>query len=72
MLEWYGMLKTHPISTPILPNQHLTKLSSPEVNIKMYQCAIGALMYPMLTTHSNIAYTIVALSWHAANLGPEH
>lgn len=55
MLEQYGMLGTCPISTPILPNQHLAKLSSPKVDIKTYQCAMGVLMYPMLATCPDIA-----------------
>jgi len=72
MLERYGMLDAHPIFTPVLPNQHLTKLSSPEVDVKTYQCAMGALMYPMLATCPDIAYTIAALSQHAANPSSEH
>jgi hypothetical protein len=49
-LKCYGMSNSRPISTPALPNKHLIKLSSPEVNAKSYQHALSSLMYPMLGT----------------------
>jgi len=53
-------------------NKHLTKLTSPETNIKSYQCALGAIMYPMLGTCLDLTYAIGALGRHAANPGEEH
>jgi reverse transcriptase-like protein len=38
------------ISTPALANEHMTKLTSPEVDPKGYQQAIGMLMYLMIAT----------------------
>jgi len=64
------MSNSHPISTPALPNEHLVKLSSPEVDDKSYQCS--SLMYPMLGTRPDLGYTIAALGHHAANPGPDH
>jgi hypothetical protein len=61
-----------PISTPALTNEHLTKLQSPTVDIKSYQRALGALMYPMLGTRPDLAYTVGALGRHAATPGEEH
>jgi hypothetical protein len=61
-----------PISTPVLANEHLAKLPSPKINIKSYQSALGALMYPMLGTRPDIAYAIAALGHYATNPGPEH
>ena len=72
ILERFGKTDVCPISTPALTNKHLTKLTSPEVNIKSYQSALSALMYPMLRTHPNLTYAIGALSRHTANPGEEH
>jgi hypothetical protein len=72
ILERYRMSNSRPISTPALPNERLIKLSSPEVDAKSYQRALGSLMYPMLGTCPDLGYTIAALSRHAANPGPDH
>jgi hypothetical protein len=72
ILEHYRMSNSHPISTPALPNEHLVKLTFPEVNAKAYQCALDSLIYPMLETHPDLGYTIAALSCHATNPGPDH
>ena len=61
-----------PISTPTLANEHLIKLDSPEINVKSYQCAVSALIYPMLRTRPDLAYTVGTLGQHATNLGPDH
>jgi hypothetical protein len=77
-LECYGMSNSHPISTPALPNKHLVKLSSPEVDAKSYQHTLSSLMYPMLGTQPDLGYAIAALgrhtalSHHATNPGPDH
>jgi len=68
----YGMSEARPISTPALANKHLLKLSSPKVDTKSYQCALGSLIYPMLGTHPDLSYAIAALSRHTANPGPDH
>jgi hypothetical protein len=71
-LECYGMSNSHPISTLALPNKHLVKLSSPKVDTKSYQHALGSLMYPMLGTRPDLSYTIATLGCHATNLSPDH
>jgi hypothetical protein len=54
VLEHYGMINTRPISTPTLANERLVKLPSPEINTKVYQCALGSLIYPMLGTRLDL------------------
>ena len=61
ILERFGKLDICPISTLTLANEHLTKLNAPEIDVKSYQSAIGALMYPMLRTRPDLAYTVAAL-----------
>jgi hypothetical protein len=72
ILGRFGMSDMHPISTPTLANKHLIKLTSAEIDIKAYQSAIGALMYPMLGTCPDLAYTVAALGRHSATPGADH
>ena len=72
VLERFDMADLHPISTPSLANQHLVHLPSPEVDAKHFQSALGTLMYLMLGTHPDIAYTVTTLRCHTANPGTEH
>jgi transposase InsO family protein len=71
-LERFGKSDIRPISTPTLANEHLIKIPSPEIDVKSYQSAIGALMYPMLGTRPDLAYTVAALGRHSASPGEEH
>ena len=66
------MMNAHPISTPALANERLIKLSSPEIDAKADQRALGSLMYPMLGTRPDLGYAIATLGRHAANPGPDH
>ena len=61
VLEHFGKLGICPISTPMLANEHLIKISSPKIDIQPYQRAVSALMYLMLRTHLDLAYTVTAL-----------
>jgi hypothetical protein len=72
ILERFGKSDVRPISTPVLANEHLIKLSSPEVDVKSYQRALGTIMYPMLGTRPDLAYAVGALGRHAANPGEDH
>jgi hypothetical protein len=60
-LEHYGMQNACPISSPALANKHLLKLTSPAIDAKVYQRALGSLMYPMLATWPDLAYAVAAL-----------
>jgi len=72
VLERFDKANVRPISTPSLPNHHLVRLPSPEVDTKHFQRALGALMYLMLGTCPDIAYSVAALGRHTANPGIEH
>jgi len=72
ILQCFNKSDLCPISTPALANEHLTKLPFPKINTTLYQCTLGALMYPMLGTRPDIAYAIAALGHHAASPGPKH
>ena len=64
VLECFDKANVCPISTPSLPNHHLVCLPSPEIDVKHFQQALGALIYLMLGTHPNITYTVAALGHH--------
>jgi reverse transcriptase-like protein len=53
-LERFGKGNVYPISTPALINKHLKKLTIPEIDIKSYQSAVGALMYSGLQKCCNV------------------
>jgi hypothetical protein len=72
ILGRFRMLDARPISTPTLANEHLIKLTSAKIDIKAYQSAIGTLMYPMLGTCPDLAYTVAALGRHSATPGADH
>jgi hypothetical protein len=72
ILGRFRMSDMRPISTPTLANKHLIKLTSAEIDIKAYQSAIGMLMYPMLGTRPDLAYTVAALGRHSATPGADH
>ncbi|CAL1698123.1 unnamed protein product [Somion occarium] len=66
------MADCRPVSTPMAQNQKLTKLAEPEIDAQEYQRALGSLMYAMLGTRPDIAYSVGILSQHAAKPGEEH
>jgi reverse transcriptase-like protein len=72
ILEWFKKTGLHPISTPALANEHMTKLTSPEVDPKGYQQAIGALMYLMIATWPDLAYVVGMLGCHTTTPREEH
>ena len=59
------MTNGRPVSTPIDPNVKLVKLAEAKSDVKEYQSALGALMYAMLATRPDIAFTVGTLSKHA-------
>jgi len=56
----------------MVANQQLPMLTEAEVNITDYQRCIGSLMYLMICTHSDIAYSVGVLSQHIACPGKTH
>jgi reverse transcriptase-like protein len=72
VLERFRKTNIRPISTPMLTNEQLKKLTSPEINMQLYQSVIGTLMYPMLGMCPDLAFTVAALGQHAANPGGDY
>ena len=72
VLERFEKTGLHPISTLVLANEHLTRLTSPEVDPTTYQQAVGMLMYLMIATRPDLAYVVGTLGHHTANPGEEH
>ncbi|KIM60717.1 hypothetical protein SCLCIDRAFT_72313, partial [Scleroderma citrinum Foug A] len=72
IIDRFGLKDGQSVSTPLETNAKLTKIDMPEVNAKMYQSALGGLMYAMLETHPDLAYAVGALSKHAACPGQMH
>lgn len=72
ILKSHDMANCRPISTPMAANIKLVKVDIPEVDEKVYQSALGSLMYVMLGTHPDLAFAVGALSKHAACPGKEH
>jgi hypothetical protein len=74
VLERFGMTECKPISTPM---EVKTKLQKHEgqaglEEVREYQRLVGSLMYLMVGTRPDIAFTVGALSRHLSNPGPEH
>jgi hypothetical protein len=72
ILAGFGFTNSRPISTPIASNFKLPRLDAPAVNVRDYQSRIGSIMYAMLGTCPDIAYSVGALSQYSANPGKEH
>ena len=60
------------IKTPMEPNLKLVRLEAPEIDAKLYQSGLGALMYAMLATRPDLAFAVGTLSKHAAMPGEAH
>ena len=76
VLERYGMADCKPVATPLEHNIKLAKtdcsvLSTPSQRLQ-YQSAIGAVMYAMLGTRTDIAFSVCALSRFSSNPGQVH
>jgi hypothetical protein len=64
------------VSTPIEPNLQLVALddnynATPTERLD-YQRAIESIMYAMLGTRLDLAFTVSTLSKYCINLGPQH
>ena len=72
VLERLGKADCRPMVTPVLAGEHLAKVSAPEVDVKSYQSAVGALMYSMLGTRPDLTFAVGSLGRHSARPGVEH
>jgi hypothetical protein len=79
LLEEFGMSDCNSVSTPLQPNQKLTKKMSPQTpeereameNIP-YRKAVGRLMYLAIATRGDIAYAIGVLARFSEDPGMQH
>jgi len=72
ILEWHGMADCKLAKTPMVANLQLPMLIEAEINITEYQRCIGSLMYLMICTCPDIAYSVGVLSHHVACPGKTH
>jgi len=72
ILKCVEMDSSRPVITPMDPNVKLIKVQEAEVDIRTYQSALGALMYAMLTTCPDLAYSVGILRKHASAPGETH
>jgi len=76
ILERHGMTDSTRISTPA--DRHVRLLKSlveqqaDANNQQQYQSAVGSLMYSMVGSRPDIAFTVSAGSQHSTNPGPSH
>ena len=72
IIDCFGVKDGQSVSTPLETNAKLVKIDVPEVDAKMYQSALGGLMYAMLATCPDLAYAVGVMSKHAACPGQAH
>jgi len=79
ILDRFGMADCKPISTPMVPNQHLSHSQCPQTPQEVeqmrsipYLAAVGALMYLATTTRPDIAYSVGVLARFNSNPGWTH
>ena len=74
VLRRFQMDSCNTVSTPMEPNKQLSTNAgeASELEKLEYQQAIGSVMYIMLATRPDLAYTVSTLSLYCSNPGPEH
>jgi len=72
ILERHGMANCNPVKTPMENDIQLPILNEAEVDITEYQRCIGSLMYLMICTRPDIAYSVGVLSHHVSCPGKAH
>ena len=80
VVDRYGMTNCNPTSTPLSLGTVLSKKDSPAtppavpvtINGHTYASVVGALMYAMMGTRPDLAYSVGYLSRFSSNPGPAH
>ena len=72
ILERHGMANCNSAKTPMENNIQLPILNEAEIDITEYQRCIGSLMYLMICTQPDIAYSVGVLSRHVSCSGKAH
>ena len=64
ILERFGMKDCHSVTTPIDPNDHYVSVTEDEriADPSLYQQIIGSLMYTVIATRPDLAFTVTHLS----------
>jgi len=68
------MSNSKPVSTPLAPGAHFTKTKTGhgDVDAKLYQGIVGSIMYGMLCTRPDLAFTIQQLSQFSSGPANAH
>lgn len=75
VLDRFGMSDCKPVSTPMVSGTQLHKeeiLKASPKNLALYQSMVGSLMYAMVETRPDIAYSVSVLSRYASNPTETH
>ncbi|MBW0510230.1 hypothetical protein O181_049945 [Austropuccinia psidii MF-1] len=77
LLDLYGMGDCRPVSTPLIPNQHLSSASEEELSSfnalgVSYQSAIGSINYHRAATRPDLSYAVSSLSQFLERHGINH
>jgi hypothetical protein len=74
ILDRFGFLDSHPVSTPLDPNSRIRKAEpdDPIHNQTLYQQMIGCLMYLVTGTRPDLAHSVSFLSQFSAHPTQEH
>lgn len=73
-LDRFGMTDSKPVATPFNAKEKLLPyddMASPD-DVKLYQEMIGSLIWLMVSTRPDIAYTVSKLASYSSNPSPEH
>lgn len=77
ILQRLGMADCKPVRTPLAPGTHLVRNTAPREDadpefISRYRSIVGSLMYAMLGTRPDLAYTVSRLAQFQENPAQEH
>ena len=74
ILERFGFLESHTVSTPIEPGAVLVSNPEPDATVDptLYRSILGSIMYLMLCTRPDLAFAVGKLSKFSANPSTEH
>ena len=75
VVKWFGQENCKPVSVPFLTRYNPRSNPKKEANTTLqswYQSVIGSLLYIMLRTQSDIAYSIIKMSQCSVNPTKEH
>ena len=74
ILERFGFLECHTVSTPIEPGAVLVSNQEPDAKVDqaLYRSILGSIMYLMLCTRPDLAFAVGKLSKFSANPNQQH